>query len=468
MNKSTILNRKSGQTTVEEELENRQEVVEETMKVFHRILPSLLEKLSKIPDPRQPGKVKHMLSTLMIYGIFMFVFRISSRREANREMTLPIFFENLKTWFPELKTLPHADTLARLLEEIEVEEIQECTIQLIKSLIRKKKFRRMLIEGKYLIAIDGTQKFWRDTRWNPECLVRHVGKEKEPQFYVYVLEAVLVFDNGLTIPLMSKFLKYEEHKSDEGKQDCELKAFKRMAQELKQKFPKLKIAVALDGLYACGPVITICRKYRWDYMIVLKDDSLKEVWSEFHGLRKMEPKNKYECEWNERKQRFYWVNEIDYRYGENYRQRESVHVVVCEEIWQTTNKEGKIETKFTKYAWISRYPISQRNVKTRCNLIGRYRWKIENSIHAEKHQGYQDEHCFSYDWNAMTGYHYLMNIGRMLNVLAVYSDFLFEQIKLLGIDGYLKLVKRGCTGDILNYEKISIIKEGRYRLRLAG
>jgi hypothetical protein len=58
MNKSTVLNRKSSQTTVEEELENRQEVVEETMKVFHRILPGLLEKLSKIPDPWQPDKVK--------------------------------------------------------------------------------------------------------------------------------------------------------------------------------------------------------------------------------------------------------------------------------------------------------------------------------------------------------------------------------------------------------------------------
>jgi hypothetical protein len=468
MNKSTTLNRKSGQTTVEEELENRQEVVEETMKVFHRILPGLLEKLSKIPDPRQPGKVKHMLNALMIYGILMFVFRISSRREANREMTLPIFFENLKTWFPELETLPHADTLARLLEEIEVEEIQEYTIQLIKSLIRKKKFRHMLIEGKYLIAIDGTQKFWRDKRWDEECLVRHVGSEKIPQYYVYVLEAVLVFDNGLTIPLLSEFLKYEEYQSDEGKQDCERKAFKRMAEKLKRKFSKLKIAVTLDGLYACGPIIAICRKYRWDYMIVLKNDSLKEVWREFEGLRKLELKNKYEGQWNGRDQKFYWVNEIDYQYGKNLKQRHLLHVVVCEETWQTTNKEGKLETNFTKYAWISKVPITQHNVTTRCNLLGRYRWKIENSIHAEKHQGYEYEHCFSYDWNAMTGYHYLMNIGRILNVLAVHSDFLFEQVNLLGIDGYLKLVKIGCVGCLLDDERISIIKKGRYRLRLAG
>jgi hypothetical protein len=466
MNKEATANRKSSQTTVEEELEYRDEVVEETLKVFQRILPGLLEKLAKIPDPRQPGKVKHMVNTLMIYGILMFVFRISSRREANREMTAPILFENLKKCFPGLETLPHADTLARLLEKIDVNQIQEYIIQLVKSLIRKKKFRHMLIEGKYLIVIDGTQKFWRWQRWDKECLERHVGKDKEPQYYVYVLEAVLVFENGLTIPLWSEFLKYEEYQGEKGKQDCELKAFKRIAEELKRRFPKLKIAVALDGLYACGPVMAICRSYQWDYMIVLKDDSLKEVWREFRGLSKLEPQNITECQWNEREQKFNWVNGIEYRYGENQRKREILHVVVCEETWQERDKEGKVETKFTKYAWISRRPLSKNNVANRCNLIGRYRWKIENNIHAEKHQGYEYEHCFSYNWNAMMGYHYLMNIGRILNALAVYSDFIYEQVKVLGIDGYLKLVKLSFAGSLLNYERIQQIQEGKYRLRL--
>jgi hypothetical protein len=438
------------------------------MKVFRRILPGLLEKLSRIPDPRQPGKVKHMLTTLMVYGIMLFVFRLSSRREANREMTLPVFFENLKAWFPEWETIPHADTLARLLAKFEVEQIQDCAIDLLKKLIRKKKFRRLLIQGKYLIAIDGTQKFWRSTRWDEECLERHVGSEKEPQYYVYVLETVLVFENGITIPLLSEFLKYEEHQSDEGKQDCERKAFERMARKLKLKFPKLKIVVALDGLYACGPIIAICRKYHWDYMVVLKDNSLKDVWREFHELRKMEPENQYESQWNGRDQKFYWINEIDYRYGNNLKQRQLLHVVVCEETWQTTNQQGITETNFTKYAWISGNPITRNNVTTRCNLIGRYRWKIENSINAQKHQGYQYEHCFSYDWNAMEGYHYLMNIGRMLNVLAVYSEFLFEQVKLLGIDGYLKLVKRGCAGSLLDHERIDKVEVSKYRLRLVG
>jgi hypothetical protein len=68
----------------------------------------------------------------------------------------------------------------------------------------------------------------------------------------------------------------------------------------------------------------------------------------------------------------------------------------------------------------------------------------------------------------MMGYHYLMNIGRILNVFAAHSEFLFEQVNLLGIDGYLKLVKRSFAGNLLDHKKISLIRERKYRLRLAG
>jgi chromate transporter len=36
----------------------------------------------------------------------------------------------------------------------------------------------------------------------------------------------------------------------------------------------------------------------------------------------------------------------------------------------------------------------------------RHRWNIETEILVEKLYGYNYEHCFSYSWNAMKGYHY--------------------------------------------------------------
>ena len=148
----------------------------------------------------------------MIYGILMFVYNVSSLRNANKEISLPIFFDNMKAMFPEFKTMPHSDTLSRLLEKIRMEEIEEGMLQLFEELVKKKKFRNHLINKKYVIAIDGTQKFVRNEKWSDECLERHVGTEKQEQYYAYVLESVVILDNGITLPLMSEFFNNEEYK----------------------------------------------------------------------------------------------------------------------------------------------------------------------------------------------------------------------------------------------------------------
>ena len=63
-----------------------------------------------------------------------------------------------------------------------------------------KKFQNFLVENNYCIALDGTRKFKRDYYWAEECLER-TEKEKT-HYYVYVLEANIVFPNGIVIPLL--------------------------------------------------------------------------------------------------------------------------------------------------------------------------------------------------------------------------------------------------------------------------
>jgi hypothetical protein len=54
-------------------------------------LQKLLKELSKIPDPRQPKKVKHKLTVVLLYGLLSFVLQMAPRREANRELSRPAF-----------------------------------------------------------------------------------------------------------------------------------------------------------------------------------------------------------------------------------------------------------------------------------------------------------------------------------------------------------------------------------------
>lgn len=462
-------NRKSELTSEEAEQAERQWAVIQQVLTMRALMPPLLENLGGIPDPRDPKKTKHKLTLLLIYGILMFVYHMASRRQANEKMTRPVFMSNLNLLFPELEELPHHDTLNRLLSRIDVGQIQSAHIDLIRRLIRNKKFRHLLVDGCLPVAIDGTQKFTRSSCWSEECQQREIKKTDgtETQYYVYVLEASLAFCNGMVIPLMSEFLSYTEGDRGTSKQDCELKAFKRLAKRLKKEFPGRRIMVLLDGLYPNGPIIRQCREHSWQFMMVLKDGCLPSVWEEFNGLRTLERENKHTMAWGDRWQRFSWVNQIVYYHGSSGRKKETLHVVVCEESWREIDKDGCEVTKRSRHAWISSKQLSCRNVHERCNLGARHRWGIETNILVEKRHGYSYEHCFSYDWNAMKGYHYLMRLAHMLNTLAQFSQRLVALVRRLTVRGSIEFLRETIAGPWLIAEEVRAQLARPAQLRLA-
>jgi hypothetical protein len=444
MTNPSVSNRVSAHASVEEEMAERERIVAQFLDAIRPQLPSLLQVLAKIKDYRDPKQVTHQLTMVLLYGILCFVLQTSSRREANRELSGPVLLGHLRKCFPELAELPHQDTLNRLLSRIEVESLQEAHLQMIRRLIRNKKFKHWLVAGCYPIAVDGSQKAVRRDQVGSAWLQRRIngGKDSEAlQYYVYVLEASLAFPNGLTLPLMSEFLNYAEGDTGNNKQDCETRAFHRLACRLKEAFPRLPIMLLLDGLYPNGPVLHTCRKNRWQFMIVLQDDSLPSVWEEYEGLRELEPGQQARRKWGNRRQLFRWVNDIEYRYGPTRRKKQLVHVVVCEECWNEIDEQGNTVKKSSRHAWLSSEPLKEENLHERCNRGGRHRWGIEEAILMEKRHGYRYEHLFSLNWNAMKGYHYLMHLGHALNVLAHYSEELYATVVSKGVGAFIKYVR---------------------------
>jgi hypothetical protein len=437
--------------------------------VFRALLPKLLKDLSKIPDPRQPKKVKHKLTVVLFYGVLSFVFQMASRREANRELSRPAFLNTLQELFPELESLPHADTLNRLLSVLDVSQLEQAHVALLRRLIRNKKFRRYVIAHCYPIAIDGTQKLTRvGPWWGEEWLERRrqTAEGEQVHQYIYVLEANLVFHNGVTLPLLSEFLSYAEGDPDDHKQDCELKAFYRLAARLKAYFPRLPILLLLDGLYPNGPLMALCRQYDWQFMIVLPAQCLPSVWEEVEALKPRQAQNRKYQHWRERQQQFWWVNDITYSYDHD-RKSLTVHVVGCDESWQEVDPAtGEIIDKHTQHVWLSSQHLGQHNVHERCNLGARQRWGIETSFQAEKRQGYSYEHAFSYNWNALKGYHYLMRLAHLLNALALATKRVAQQLGTQGMQAFLRFVRDSCAHRWLRWEWIERFRATPLQLRL--
>jgi hypothetical protein len=458
---ANVSNRLSSWKTEEEEKAGREEAAGAQLRVWRALVDKLLADLAKIPDVRQPKKLKHKLTVLLLHGLLGFVFRMASRREVNRTVSRPVFFATLRELFPELESLAHTDTLNRVLAKLDVVQLETAHVEMLRRLIRNKKFRRYLIDKCHPIAIDGTQKLVRDGQWWDEQWLerRHESTEdgegaegERVQQYVYVLEANLAFHNGLTIPLLSEFLSYgdgdpdEHQKPDEHKQDCETKAFKRLAARLKKYFPRLPVMVLLDGLYPNGPVMEQCRDYGWQHMIVLPDKCLPTVWREVEALRPLQRHHQHRRIWRGRRQHFWWVNAIRYEY-DNDRKHVPVHVVVCEESWEEVDSDtAEIVTKSSRHVWLSSEPLRWNTVHERCNLGGRWRWQgIEDGIQTEKRRGYCYEHPFSYNWNAMKGYHYLMRLAHAMNALAQYTKRVAWQVRALGVGAFLTLVRETCA-----------------------
>lgn len=463
-------NRISAHASVEEERAEREVIAQHFIDAIRPQLPALMDSLGEIEDPRNPKKITHQLTMVLLYGVLCFVLQTSSRREANRDMSGPVLLSHLQQLFPELQALPHQDTLNRILSRIEVEALQDAHLQMIRRLVRNKKFDRWLVAGCYPVAIDGTQKAVRRDQVSAQWLQRRVqaGTDDErTQYYVYVLEAVLAFPNGLTLPLMSEFLNYAEGDTATDKQDCETKAFHRLARRLKAAFPRLPIMLLLDGLYPNGPVLRTCRENRWQFMIVLKDASLPSVWEEYEALRKLEPGQQADRKWGNRRQHFRWVNAIEYRYGPHQRSKQYVHVVVCEERWEVIDAEGDVVEKTSRHAWISSEPLTKENLHERCNLGARHRWGIEEAILVEKHHGYHYEHLFSSDWDAMKGYHYLMHLGHALNVLAQYSEQLVAIVASMGVCAFVKYVRESLLHPWLDPQRLYERLRPKPQLRLA-
>lgn len=434
--RTDLANIKFPATTVDEERDILLAPLSAEIECWRKILPGLVADFEKIKDPRNPNSIKHSITVIMIYGLLLFLFRMGSRKELNLELNRPKFLENIKSIFPELNSKPHADTIARLLDGIDPETIEKATAKMMKKLLDNDTFYDLLIMGKLPISIDGVEKIKRnggllDVNW----LERNIGKKesKDIQQYVYIVEANITFPNGLTIPLMSEFLEFDKN-PDMTKQDCEILGFKRLAARLKEYFQTQNIIICLDKLYACEPVLEIVNNNSWAYMIVLPTNKLKSINNQLNTAKKtQETQIDGQPMYNGREQYFSLAK------GLEYKSISGITAVSCLEKYQVAdNENGESITKYSEHRWITNLKVTPSKLHLLFNLCARKRWMIEDSNNTEKNRGYNYKHAYSYDWNSMKCFHYLMRLAHAINALSEYTPRLKKVIKKFGWSRTLK------------------------------
>ena len=201
----------------------------------------------------------------------------------------------------------------------------------------------------------------------------------------------------------------------------ELKAFYRLAERLKKRFPRLPICLLLDGLFAGGPTFSICEKHHWKYIIVLQEKDLSSVQEQFNALLDFFPENHIQfqpADQYKTRQEFHWVNDIEYVDSKN--NAHSVSVVRCME----TKLDPKTkELKTTRFKWITNFKTKESNVIELSNEGGRLRWKIENEgFNVQKNGGYALEHIYTHDPVSAKVFYLLLQLAHTIAQLIEYGS----------------------------------------------
>ena len=220
--------------------------IRECNKVRQRYCPDLFQDFATTKDPRHLSYIdytnKEMLGTMFYKGIAGISSMCSMTYEFNREKVVG----NLYHFLGELEKdyLPHGVTLNEYLEKLEPSELQHVQQKQVYEMIRRKSFDDARFGKKWLVIEDGTQTYSGSRRLNEGCLERHHKKGTEEETVNYhcdVLEAkiVFVFGERLIVSIASEFIENngEDAEAQRGmseeqrKQDCETKAFKRLARK---------------------------------------------------------------------------------------------------------------------------------------------------------------------------------------------------------------------------------------------
>ena len=407
------------------------EPVKGLIKTQKHFYSGLQNRLNEVIDPRDNRYTMYNCATLIGTGITKNICGIPTMQQMTTAFNNENCIQNISDFVGNPnEELPHYVTLNDFLKRLDTSELQKVRKDIVYHLMRMKSFDDARFQKKWLVIVDAT---WLQTYREQKdefCMCREYKQEDGTKRYLWyrmALEAKIVLSDDLIISFDTEFIennaedakRQKKMKADQIKQDCETKAFKRLAERMKKDFPRLPMILLCDSLYAGEPVFDICKKNKWNYVIRYKEGSIPGIMEEYEAIPEKGHGKKGKTE---------FVNGIGYK-------KHEVNVLKYEEK-QVRNKE----VVTIRFQWLTDLKITETNALD-IACTGRKRWKIENEgFNMQKNLRYELEHANSHDWNALKNHYLITQIADIFRQLYVYSE-----LKKLG----LKKSEKNISSDML-------------------
>jgi hypothetical protein len=381
-------------------------------RTIHHFFPELNAWIDCIPDPRFSPRVIYHQRFLIGWGLSLFLCKLGSRRQLDYQLNTdgPAVLANLNRLAGTAQdSRPVNQTLEYFLRLIGEDPVIDLKRQMLRRMIRMKALDAARPLGHFVILIDGSGYLLFRTRHCDHCLTQRQGATT---LYLHqVLEAKLVGPAGTVFSIASEFIDNRDRSDlpaglspERAKQDCELKALRRLAGRLRSEFPQVRICLSGDGLYACGEGFQVAKDYKCEFIYTFQPGRLPALWGEFQALLRLCPEQRVVWTTPQGVRQVYrWVNGLPYTDSDG---REwTVQAVACTE----TKPDGEVG----EWSWVTSLDVSHQTVVAVASEGGRARWREENEgLNAQKNSGLNLEHAYSHTcWAA---YYFLLQIAHLL------------------------------------------------------
>ena len=431
-------------------------ILSETIAIIKKYMPELINKFDNLTDLRHQSYVKYKMKVIFMVRLMGLMCSIKSMNEMTSEFNTQETIENIAQICElELNEIPHCDTINDVFEKVKVEENEEIIKDIITKLIRGKILTKFLVRDKYYhIIVDGTGLATSRKRYNKNCLVKNKTDKngnKYQEYSTYVLEAKLVVGN-MVFSIGSEFVENSNNKNfihrkiskykklekrtynkkedkrknlsyQKYKQDCEIKAFERLAKKIKKNYPRLNILISGDALYANQKVIDICKKNKWKYIIRLKEGAIPTLYKEFEKIVSKEN----ECNVD----KYEFVTKIAYKDYET-------NVI-------------RYKDKEIEFTYMTNLPITNKNIESSI-IVGRKRWKIENEgFNIQKNGTFDIGHLYSKNAVAIKVHYLMIQIAHIIRQL-VEKGSIAVKSQRLKIKEISQLIKKKLTSTLVDFQ----------------
>jgi len=371
--------------------------------VVRHCFPELNAWFDALPDPRRQDLCVYLGRHIWWEITMTFLLRNGSRNGFDGDRNSGQLPENMlriceHDWDEERlgprRTVTCSGNATHHASRVPVSAVERIVVAMVRRLMQMRLLDDARLFGRWwMVAIDGTlQDRGRNT-------------SQDIARYRYVVEAKLVGPEGTMFALMTEFEDVPDPIRD--KEDCELRAFQRLAKRLHAEFPRLAICLLMDGLYPVQCVFDLCRDYRWTFIATLKEGRQPTAWDEAVQTTVLSPSNVFQSRRKTQdgivEQTLRWTHKIPF--GEHQFQ-----VLFA----------GDISPKAaTLWCWVTNLRLSPERVYAVANKGGRARNGIENVFNVQKNGGFGLEHAFCANNTASQNYHLIMQVAHTLGQLLV-------------------------------------------------